>query len=85
MFERQYNAQSIENAGAGIRIDSFASGEIVEAVKLLESDDSLAQNAAALQETLLRLGGTSCIISHTEELLADRIVRKLFPKRFPLD
>ena len=85
VFERQYNAQSIENAGAGIRIETFTAREITEAIRRVASDASLAQNAAALQETLSNLGGASCIISHTEELLADRIVKKLFPKRFPLD
>ncbi|MBE6464314.1 MAG: glycosyltransferase family 1 protein [Eggerthellaceae bacterium] len=85
VFERQYNARSIVNAGAGISLDDFTSETILEAVEKLRGDASLTRNAATLRETLSSLGGTSCIVSHTEELVADRIVKKLFPQRIPLD
>ncbi|MDO5117097.1 MAG: glycosyltransferase [Eggerthellaceae bacterium] len=85
VFERQYNAQSIVKAGAGICIDDFTSGTISEAIGKLRYDASLTRNAAALREKLSSFGGTSCIVAHTEELVADRIVKKLFPKRISLD
>ncbi|MBQ6455458.1 MAG: glycosyltransferase family 1 protein [Eggerthellaceae bacterium] len=85
VFERQYNAQSIVDAGAGISLADFTSESVSGAIEKLRCDTSLARNASALRETLSSLGGTSCIISHTEELVANRIVKKLFPQRISLD
>ena len=71
VFERQYNAQSIEAAGAGVRIDAFSATAINDALARLQADESILARTHALRDALARLGGASCIVSHAEQLIEE--------------
>ncbi len=70
VFERRYNAGSIDSAGAGIRLESFTADAIIDALSCLEADGSYRVNAAALRERLTALGGAARIVSEIEYALA---------------
>ena len=69
VFERQYNAESIQAAGAGIRLGEFTAEAIERALQQLATDDSYRTNAAKLQEKLSSLGGAERIVAETERLV----------------
>jgi UDP:flavonoid glycosyltransferase YjiC (YdhE family) len=64
VFERQYNADSIERLGIGKHyLDSqFNSGEIVQAVNEVEDQKGFVQNICHIPTQLTNLGGTDTII-----------------------
>ena len=68
VFERRFNAESIQKAGAGIRSDSFDADHLIDAIERLASDVSTIQKASELRTVLTSLGGTSTIVSQVEDM-----------------
>lgn len=66
VFERIYNAQSIERAGAGVRLRSFEVDALREACQRVASEPSYAEASLSLRRTLLECGGVARIVSSIE-------------------
>ena len=69
VFERRFNAESIQKAGAGIRLDSFDADYLIDAIERVASDGSTIQRASGLRTALASLGGTSIIVSQVGEMI----------------
>lgn len=69
VFERQYNAWSVQNLKAGLMLapEQFNPTELRDAVSRLESDPIYAQNALTAGSELLALGGATSIYTALEE------------------
>ncbi len=65
VFERKYNAQSVENAGAGklISHEDFHAGIIRKLADELIASEETRSNARALGEKLIRGGGVNTIVN----------------------
>jgi hypothetical protein len=77
VFERQYNAQSVQRlrVGKAISEPEFSAGRIIELCRELETDDSYKRNAIEVGQKLLSLGGVEqalhgieAIVARTEEV-----------------
>ena len=70
VFERKYNAQSIENIGAGFYLDEkkFNPNILLSTIKKFETDSSFKENANKTGKELLKLGGVSKIIDIIENV-----------------
>ena len=66
VFERIYNAQSIEHIGAGVRLDSFDSSTLSDACKRVAHDPAFANATLVIRQTLTSLGGAERIVSAIE-------------------
>ncbi|MBO4365882.1 MAG: glycosyltransferase family 1 protein [Eggerthellaceae bacterium] len=75
IFERIYNAQSIERAGAGIMLDRFTAKDLAEAVRRMDEDSSFTHAAKSLRAELASLGGANAIVRRVEENLMERFAR----------
>ena len=62
VFERIYNATSVERAGAGLSLDGFNAQALVGACKRVSDEPSFGENAQSLRGTLASLGGASRIV-----------------------
>ena len=69
VFERKYNAQSVENAGAGKLLDhkDFCAGNIRKMADELIASEETRENAQALGEKLIRGGGINTILQSLNE------------------
>lgn len=66
VFERKYNAESVEKNGAGIIIDlpEFRAATVSSAVERLVSDNSFHNNAVRLARSLSSLGGAAAVADY---------------------
>ena len=74
IFERQYNAKSVCENGAGIAMElrQFTADGIRTAVNLLTTDSSYRTAAATLGEELAALGGAGAVVSHLRGIASCR-------------
>ncbi|MCR5845433.1 MAG: glycosyl transferase [bacterium] len=63
VFERLFNAESVERAGAGIKLDRFDAASLVAAYERIQSSDSYVESALELRKQLVSLGGADTIVS----------------------
>ena len=70
VFERKYNAQSIQNIKAGFYLneDDFNADKIISTIKKIETDLSYKKNAKKAGKELLKLGGVAKIIDIMEQM-----------------
>lgn len=66
VFERAYNAGSIERAGAGIGIDRFDAEALSNACRNVIADHSFAATAQSLRGELASLGGAGRVVRKVE-------------------
>lgn len=64
VFERRFNARSIEAAGAGVVLDRFDGESLRRAVAEVADSAAMAENAAALGRKLMAAGGASAIVDY---------------------
>ena len=72
VFERVYNATSVERAGVGLKLDRFDADGLYAACQRVLGSPPFAESAAALRQTLLSCGGPARIVSAVEELLGNQ-------------
>ena len=70
VFERIYNAESIERVGAGLRLGSLEPNVLEGACRRVMEDLSFAEATATLRRTLATGGGADRIVSSIEDALA---------------
>lgn len=63
VFERLYNAESIERVGAGVKLDSFGSDILRDACRRVTEDPSFADATRAIRQSLTEGGGAARIAS----------------------
>jgi len=63
VFERIFNAKSVERVGAGIKLDSFDSESIKNAYHRIAEDPSFVEASRTMRESLLAAGGAERIVS----------------------
>ncbi len=63
VFERIYNAESIQRVGAGIMLESFEPQELKNACHQVMKDNSFVEASFSMHEMLASLGGVSRIVS----------------------
>jgi len=68
VFERKYNASSIEKIKAGFYFneDDFNVGKIISSINKFESDSSFKSNSEKVGNDLLKLGGVSKLVDILE-------------------
>ena len=69
VFERIYNADSIERVGAGVKLESFDADALRAACRRVVEDGSFAEAASRVRRTLASGGGASEIVSAIEREL----------------
>jgi UDP:flavonoid glycosyltransferase YjiC (YdhE family) len=71
VFERRYNAESIDKAGAGISAPEkdFNSGKMSDYIKSLVNDESFSKTSRELGKELRKLGGAAKTLSVIEGIL----------------
>lgn len=70
VFERLFNAQSVEGAGAGVQIRRFNEPSLLESIHKVVHNESIADRAAELRNEMLALGGASAVVAEVERLLS---------------
>lgn len=68
VFERMYNAESVERAGAGIRLRTFDAGALRDACERVVATPSFSTESNAIRRTLVECGGTKRIVSSVEAI-----------------
>jgi len=70
VFERKYNAHSVEKIGAGFYFDEkdFNSNKIISTIKKIKTDLSFKKNASKAGKELLKLGGVTEILNIIENI-----------------
>lgn len=66
VFERVYNADSVQRTGIGIRLDVFDATSLAAAYARVQGNDSYRKSSLALREQLASLGGAKAIVSSVE-------------------
>lgn len=66
IFERQFNARSIEQAGAGIALERLDAGALTQTIERIKRDSSFSKAAHALHAELASLGGANAIVREIE-------------------
>jgi UDP:flavonoid glycosyltransferase YjiC (YdhE family) len=66
VFERIYNAQSIERAGAGLATEHFTADGLASAVRRVEEEGSFTEATDRLRAELASLGGADAIVEEVE-------------------
>ena len=69
VFERQFNAEAVENARCGLTVHVPKPALIARAARRLVDEPALASGIRGLREELSALGGTKRIVREVEELL----------------
>ena len=69
VFERIYNAQSIEQTGAGLAVDRFDAETLRNAIARITADRTYEEAAASLRRELALLGGAETIVRRIEGLV----------------
>ena len=70
VFERRYNAESIERTGAGIKLESFDAETLRYACLRVIGDHSFAESASALHRELAAGGGATRIVEVVEQAIS---------------
>ena len=70
VFERIYNAKSVERTGAGVRLQSFEANTLRRACQLVTHEPSFAEASRTLRQKLAACGGAVHIVSSIEQALA---------------
>ena len=70
VFERIYNADSVERIGAGVKLTSFDAETLGDACRRVVADSSFAESALAIRQSLAASGGVARIVSTIEHVLA---------------
>lgn len=68
VFERQFNAESVERTRCGLSVRAPKPALIAEAVRRLVNEVALSAGLPKLRDELLELGGTERIVSEVEEI-----------------
>ena len=63
VFERLYNAESVERVGAGVMLDEFTASALREACRYVAETPSFAEESASIRGKLAALGGADRIVS----------------------
>ena len=67
VFERIYNAESIERVGAGVELRSFEAASLRDACKLVAKEGSFAEASLSIRRTLAAAGGAMRIVHAVED------------------
>ena len=70
VFERMYNADSVERAGAGVRLDTFGSEALREACHRVAENPAFAEATLAVRQSLAACGGAARIVAAVEGEMA---------------
>ena len=70
VFERRFNAQSVELAGAGVCLGRFDEPTVLRTIERITREGSFEAKAAELRDSLASLGGTATIVAEVERLVA---------------
>ena len=70
VFERIFNAESVERTGAGIKLDMFDAASLKAAYESIQSSGSYAESALELRKQLAGLGGADAIVSAISSRIA---------------
>ena len=70
VFERIYNAESVERAGAGVVLERFEAAALARACTRIAKDPAFGAAAVTLRDELARCGGASAIVSSIESALS---------------
>lgn len=68
VFERIYNAESVERIGAGLKLDTFNPQALGSACRRIAADPSFAESARAVCQKLAECGGASRIVATVERM-----------------
>ena len=71
VFERIYNAESIERAGAGVKLESFNPDALREACQRVTTSPSFTEASETLRQTLIECGGSERIVLTVERSLSN--------------
>ena len=69
VFERQFNAEAVENARCGLSVRASQPALIARAARTLVDEPALTSGIRGLREELTSLGGAACIVREVEELV----------------
>lgn len=67
VFERLYNAASVERVGAGVKLDSFDADALRSACRTVTSSASFAESSRNVRRSLASAGGARRIVFEVEE------------------
>ncbi|MBR0404124.1 MAG: hypothetical protein IJI68_02810 [Eggerthellaceae bacterium] len=70
VFERLYNAESIERVGAGVKLESFEPKALADACRSVSDDTSFAEASLAIRESLAEAGGVAQIVRVVESIVS---------------
>lgn len=70
VFERQFNAEAVENARCGLTVRASQPALIARAARRLVDEPALASGIRGLREELSSLGGTKRIVREVETLVS---------------
>lgn len=70
VFERRFNAQSVELAGAGVCLGRFDEPTVLRTIERITREGSFEAKADELRDSLASLGGTATIVAKVECLPA---------------
>ncbi len=70
VFERQFNAEAVENARCGLTVREPKPALIARAARRLVGEPALASGIRGLREELSSLGGTKRIVREVEKLIS---------------
>lgn len=69
VFERLYNAESVEKAGAGVRLGAFTPEALRDACQRVVQDPSFAEATHSIRQSLASSGGAAHIEARISELV----------------
>ena len=69
-FERQFNAEAVENARCGLTVREPKPALIARAARRLGDEPALTSGIRGLRAELSSLGGTKCIVREVEKLVS---------------
>ena len=69
VFERQFNAEAVENARCGLNVRASQPALIARAARTLVDEPALTSGIRGLREELTSLGGAARIVREVEELV----------------
>ena len=70
VFERQFNAEAVENARCGLTVREPKPALIARAARRLVDEPALTSGIRGLREELSSLGGTKRIVREVEKLIS---------------
>ena len=70
VFERQFNAEAVENARCGLTVRASQPALIARAARRLVDEPALASGIRGLREELSSLGGTKSIVCEVEKVIS---------------